>query len=257
MTKQEIINKIATLEAEVEAVSEKRHQIQQSIDKEVREVLTTYLKEYNVLQDGFKLNERSGGEYWDLGRVREEGKRETEELTLNFYHNWQHRNLEYSDIQVRFYTTSENSTYELQRMVMIGKVGQMLLNKKDAILEQINDVKRKCAKAFSEANSTLFDKNKELSELKKQVTEWEKLERLNKATQEGVEFKEEFYKRKFNVGSHEFWGVKKLKAVPTGSGKTCKLEVTTANYGTYEYHTKVKTEALKEALTYYRERIVS
>jgi hypothetical protein len=261
MTKQEITNKIATLEAQITKARQDRFIVEKAVDAEIREVLTAHLKSYNVFIHGFELLEQSGGTYWQIGRIREGYNYAKDELTLNFSEDWDRgkvlKTVLCKNITTSFYSTSENSTYELQRMVMIGKVGEMLLNKKEVILEQVNDIKKKYGVALYEASSNIYGKEKELGEFTRQLNEYEKMERFNKVVEEGIEVKEDYKNRIFKIGRHELWGVEKLKAIPVGTGRFCKLQIYHTNSGTYEYHTKVKTEALADALTYYRERIVS
>jgi hypothetical protein len=263
MTTVEINNKIAALESEASALSMERNQLKKAIDANVKEVLRTYLKAYNVFTDGFTIGERSSGTYWHISRTREENGYEREELTIYLEESYDRFKPDFiKALQPSFYTTSEISRYELERMVMIGKIGTMLLEKEKTILEAINQVRDEHKEQISNIGSLIWKIDRELSELERQLTEIDKVVRLNKALNEGVEFvKDAKYGRyeTIEIGRHSLRNIKKLKATLVGKGIFCNLEVTYADpeKDTSYFFGKVKTESLKEALTYYRERIIS
>ncbi len=257
MTTVEINNKIAALESETSALSMERNQLEKAVDANVKEVLRTYLKAYNVFTDGFTIGERSSGTYWHISRTREGDGYEKEELTLYLKESYGRFESDFIEaLQPSFYTTSEISRYELERMVMIGKIGTMLLERESTILEAINQARDEYKEQISNIRSLIWEKEKKISEINWQLTEIDKVVRLNKALNEGVEFVSYL---PIEIGRHKLYNIKKLKATLVGKGIFCNLEVTEAHPEkdvTYVFG-KVKTEYLKEALVYYRERIIS
>jgi hypothetical protein len=263
MTTVEINNKIAALESEASVLSIERNQLEKTVDANVKEVLRTYLKAYNVFTDGFTIGERSSGTYWHISRTREENGYEREELTIYLKESYDRFKPDFINaLQPSFYTTSEVSRYELERMSMIGKIGTMLLEKEKTILEAINQVRDEHKEQISNLGSSIWKIDRELSELRRQLTEIGRVVLLNKALNEGVEFARDAkfgrYKT-IEIGKHKLYNIKKLKATLVGKGIFCNLEVTEAHSerdASY-FFGKVKTESLKEALTYHRERIIS
>jgi hypothetical protein len=263
MTTVEINNKIAALESEVSSLSIEKEQLEKAVDGNVKEVLRTYLKAYNVFTDGFTIGEKSSGTSWYISRTREENGYERDEMTIYLKESYGGSKPDFVEaLQPSFYTTSEISRYELERMVMIGKIGTMLLEKEKTILETINQVRDEHKEQISNIGSLIWDKEKEVSELRRQLSKLVETELLSKALDEGVEFardaKYDRYKS-IEIGRHKLYNIKKLKATLIGKGIFCNLEVTEAHPEkdvTYVFG-KVKTESLKEALTYHRERIIS
>jgi hypothetical protein len=262
MTTVEINNKIAVLESESSALSMERNQLEKTVDANVKEVLRTYLKAYNVFTDGFTIGERSSGTYWHISRTREENGYEREELTIYLKESYDRFKPDFINaLRPSFYTTSEISRYELERMSMIGKIGTMLLEKEKTILETINQVRDEHKEQISNLGSSIWKIDRELSELRRQLTEIGRVVLLNKALNEGVEFVKGdclgsgTYKN-VRVGKYLVCDVRKIKATLIGRGGYCDLESTHAD-GTQHTFNRVKTQALKDALVYNRERIIS
>jgi hypothetical protein len=91
-------------------------------------------------------------------------------------------------ISTSFYSTNTNGEFELNRMVVIGKVGQMLLDNKNVIIEGWNELNKKYSSEIKENNDEVYALEKELKELKLSLREIEKEEVYNKLS-EGVHFK--------------------------------------------------------------------
>ena len=91
-------------------------------------------------------------------------------------------------ISTSFYSTNTSGEFELNRMVIIGKVGQMLLDNKNVIIEGLNELDQKCSSEVKETNNEVYALEKELRELKLSLREIEKEEMYN-ILSEGVHFK--------------------------------------------------------------------
>jgi len=250
MTVLEINNRLTVLESEVLSLSKERYQLEKVVDANVKEVLRPYLKAYNVFTDGFTLGERSSRNICYISRTREENRYEKDEMTIY---------LDRETLEPSFYTTSEVSKYELERMVLIGKIGTMLLERGDIILEAINQVRDEYKEQITNLSTLLWEKEKEISELRRRLVEIKKEAIFNKTLDEGVEFIQDVksggYKR-VTVGRYNLYNLKKLKAVLVGRGGFCDLEVTYADDVKTTFN-RVKTQDLKEALTCNSERIIS
>ena len=87
-------------------------------------------------------------------------------LTLYFRSkDW--RSSEISEIDTSFYSTSDNSLFELQRMVLLGKVGEMLIDHSDDIIAGHN-------KIVSDYAGTLRKADMAVNELRVELTAFEK-----------------------------------------------------------------------------------
>ena len=87
-------------------------------------------------------------------------------LTLYFRSkDW--RSSEINEIDTSFYSTSDNSLFELQRMVLLGKVGEMLIDHSDDIIAGHN-------KIISDYAGTLRKADMAVNELRVQLTAFEK-----------------------------------------------------------------------------------
>jgi hypothetical protein len=108
-------------------------------------------------------------------------------VTLYFkQENW--RDVECKTIDTSFYSTTDNSEFELKRMILIGKVGQILLNSNDVILGDYNKVVSEFEGSIKKQYEQIYNLDKEITEVKKQINDIKKQELLTKVENEGIEF---------------------------------------------------------------------
>ena len=96
-------------------------------------------------------------------------------LTLYFRSkDW--RSSEINEIDTSFYSTSDNSLFELQRMVLLGKVGEMLIDHSDDIIAGHNKITsdyagtlRKAEMAVQELELVLRAFGKEIEDIENKV----------------------------------------------------------------------------------------
>jgi hypothetical protein len=91
-------------------------------------------------------------------------------------------------ISTSFYSTNADSDFELNRMIIIGKVGQMLLNNKNNIISGWNELSKKRSIETKETHCEIGTLEKELRELKLSLKEIEKEEVYNEL-KNGMHFK--------------------------------------------------------------------
>ncbi len=150
-------------------------------------------------------------------------------LTLYFrQENW--RDVEYKTIDTSFYSTTDNSEFELKRMILIGKVGQILLNSNDVILGDYNKVVSEFEDSIRKQYEQIYGFEKEITEVNKQMKDIEKQELLVKVENVGVEFELEEGKSIHELPNMDvkvdrcIYNIKRLQIVgKTASGKSADL----------------------------------
>jgi hypothetical protein len=184
--KNVIENQIKEVKQKLSFLDQKR----ESIDKVYQDLevvfITPFLEQYNILSEecflkysynSFSINALKDGIY-------------REELVSFRIHepSYSFREEKEKVISTSFYSTNTNGEFELNRMVVIGKVGQMLLDNKNVIIEGWNELNKKYSSEIKENNDEVYALEKELKELKLSLREIEKEEVYNKLS-EGVHFK--------------------------------------------------------------------
>jgi hypothetical protein len=72
-----------------------------------------------------------------------------------------------TQIQTSFYSTTDNSEFELRRMILIGKVGQIVLDQSQDILHQFNTIKSDTQAEISKARTAEWDLEREMTNINK------------------------------------------------------------------------------------------
>ena len=93
-----------------------------------------------------------------------------------------------TQIQTSFYSTTDNSEFELRRMILIGKVGQIVLDFYDDILARYNQIMLDKKEEITEANRVVWGIEKNIKEVKDQINQIEKENILSKVESEGIRF---------------------------------------------------------------------
>ena len=141
------------------------------------------------------------------------------------------RDDEADSIETSFYSTSENSDFELRRMILLGKVGQVLLDFKDDIIAGYNKIEADFKKQLSDLRTKSYKLANEISTCKSEIENIENNKLLSRLDKDGLEFEvdeENLYKLpsldiRFNW---EVKGIKKIKVVgETKSGKSVDVEI--------------------------------
>lgn len=181
------------------------------------------------------------------------------------------RDEEKTSIDTSFYSTTDNSEYELRRMIIIGKVGQIIFDFKDDILAGWNEIRNRYKNQLKELNTKRFSIEREISSISDQIRDIEKQTILTKVESEGITINSN-ESNKFPTlqlsYSDSVYSVKKLRILSkTKSGKSCDVEVvreigmwdaeTSQNVkkDKLEVYTKVRMNNILQFLQYNSERI--
>ena len=138
----------------------------------------------------------------------------------------------FEKIETGFYSTSDSSEFELERMITIGKVGSVLLNRGDEIRRLLNEVAGSYEATLTAIENELSYAKGNLVDIRLEETKLRKEALMTKLETEGIEFgfSEEnrreniSFEIKFNWWISNVTKVKLLKTTP--SGKSARLEIT-------------------------------
>jgi len=176
---QEVKQKLSFLDQKIEAINTTYQDLESAF-------ITPFLEQYNIVSEEYFL--RYAYDTFTICALKDGIYRE--ELVSFRIHNSSY-SLEGDRervISTSFYSTNSNSDFELNRMVVIGKVGQMLLDNKSDIILGWNELSKKRSTETEEAYREMGILEKELRELKLSLREIEK-EEMYDILKEGVHFK--------------------------------------------------------------------
>jgi len=228
------MTRITILEQKLVQLEEKRKQAsiaRQNLEEARVDIISRMIHEYfeDVLEKGDVIGVTS--ERVTFKRPQE-GYSYSKELAELYFKSKDWREYEVAEIQTSFYSTTGNSEYELRRMILIGKVGQIVLDFKDDILANLNQIISDTQEGLSEARRVEYAIEKEIRGVKDQISQIEKENILAKVESEGIRFelpegKSVYELPNFGVKSNRtIVNVKEIKVKnKTASGKSADIEV--------------------------------
>ena len=178
------------------------------------------------------------------------------------------------EIQTSFYTTSENSEFELNRMIMIGNIAQIILDFQDDILAEFNSINSSYKEELSILNKQIWDLEKIIRDMKSEVDSIKLRNLMKKVEKEGIDFEVD-ESNLYRLPSldvrwdHTIENIKKIKVIDkTKSGKSANIELTTLTKvwdgEKQEYHIKeylnpfsnVRMDKIENLVTWNKEKIL-
>lgn len=229
------MNKLDVLEIALEAATQKQEAAEKNlsaINQEKVEAVEKFLNPYfeDAMMEGDKL-EISMSSYDNaptayIKRPHDEYSYLKEMVTVRF--RVEYGQNEISKVETGFYSTTDDSIYELNRMVTIGQVGTMLLDFGDDMIAGLNSLNKDFAgkmaavkKEYYEARGTVRDVNNMIGQIKKE-------DMFSKLEKEGIEFDTTGYNPAFEVKFNwTIYSVKKVQLLgKTASGKSAKVAIT-------------------------------
>ena len=223
------IETLQTAKVNLEEQKTKLQEKQRQLESDRADRLSRVYHEYfgEVLEEGDVLEVGSESLYFK--RPQEGYSYDKEILTLYFKpEHW--RDEEVNQIETSFYSTNENSQFELRRMILLGKVGQILLDYSDNIIAAYNQVISETKNQISEVVEQRYDLQKQITEINKKVRELEK-ENLLKMVEKGITIERDENNNltamevKFN---DVVYNVKRLTVISkTPSGKSADIRIET------------------------------
>lgn len=227
-TVKELQQQIDQLQIEREKFTKDYEYLVKERDVELREFFKVIFDEY-LLDDMYV-------EASDRGVKIErniEGKWNKELITIYFQKESYSSDAKFTKLETSFYSTTGDSNFEFERMVLIGNIGKVLLSDYDKILERVNQIVDKTKQQRKECLDKRYDLDYKISEIKSSIKEIEKQQLFDKLEKEGLEFeinRERPYKMpsidiRFDL---EVRRIKSIKLIDkTKSGKSGTLEIET------------------------------
>jgi hypothetical protein len=136
-------------------------------------------------------------------------------------------------IETSFYSTKDNSEFELRRMILIGKVGQIVLDQSQDILQQFNaiisDTQAEIREAYEVANTVIRD----IADITKQIANLHAAALLDRLHDTGIEFNmpsnDAYRLPTLDItATRQIRRVKDIRVLATtASGKSADIQVTT------------------------------
>lgn len=271
MTKIEIIQKkIAKDQITLTKLRKKRHNIEEARIEKWSEMYREYFS--GCLMEGDKIEVSDSYVYFK--RFKEDYNYSKEIISLNIRaKSW--RDDEADSIETSFYSTNDNSEYELKRMVTIGKVGAVILDFKDDIIAEYNSIRNSFKDKLKKASTDVSHLNHEISKLSSEISRIEDQEVIDKLNSDGVEFevdKEDLYKLP-SLSVRWNWEIRNIKKIKvlneTKSGKSVDIEIETCS-NNYDYEKdetvfstnvrkfeRVRRDKVDSLVTWNREKVIS
>ena len=228
---------IEELENLIAGVRKESAEVSRSNNLKVQSVLDGYFNPFNELS--IQVSGTSASFYMkdNLGLRREV-------FSLYFYERFRGETL----LDLSYYTTSECSEFELERLINLGKVAKVVLEKSEQILREIAEVRKSDLLRSNELYSIQSGYEKKIQEYKNAEKESKLVQVELSLRGEGVVFDKDVYiqlKRNYTVR------VIQMRIAVSKSGKTCDVfYITTSGYKGVENNCNVKSVVDQVALRY-------
>jgi len=220
MTKIEIIKKAIILnEEEVLKLETKRKKVQEDRTDALSRMYMQYFGDCLVGEDTIEVSDT----YCYFKRFDPDYNYHKELISISVRpKSW--RDDEADSIETSFYSTSGNNDFELKRMILIGNIGQVILDFKDDIIAGYNSTRASFNDELSELNREIWALEKKVREMRSEIDTIENDNLMKEVEGDGIEFKvdEENLYRLPDLDVRFDWNVRGIKKIKvTGS---CKLE---------------------------------
>ena len=223
---KELQGEIALFEKVKKSLEAKREIIQmqeeEALLKHYKQMFSGALMEGDVVEKGYN------GLY--IKRKDPDGKYNKEIVGVSFAtKNW--RDEEVDKIETSFYSTSENSEFELKRMITLGRVGMIILDFKDDIIAGYNQIKESYKPSRVELFKTINKNDMCIDECEKEIADIREQEIRNILNEGVIEFNiTEPSSRNPRLEVRYNWDIRDIKMLKviskTPSGLSAKIEVT-------------------------------
>lgn len=260
MKKIEIIKKaIISNEKEIDKLKTKKRKVEESKTDALSRMYLKYFGECLVNDDTIEVSDT----YCYFKRFDSDYNYHKEMLSISVRPlSW--RNEEADKIETSYYSTSTNNEFELKRMVLIGKVGQVILDFKDDIIAEYNSTRASFKDEISNFNKEIWALEKIVREMNSEINTIENNTLMKEVEGDGIEFKvdEENLYTLPDLDIRFDWTVKNIKKIKvtgkTKSGKSADIELVTVSKnwnsekGEYEtvYYTNTYERVRMDKISY-------
>ena len=255
MTKGEIIQQVIDKKQKAEGVAgEKEEALVAKREEAKHSLMMQYFGDFLEEGDVMEVSR----DYIYFKRFHPDYNYLKEVLTLEMKtKSW--RDEEADSIRTSFYSTNDNSDFELRRMVLLGNVAQVILDFNDDIIAGFNSIVNESKGRISKIRKQRYDIRKEIADHTDEIKTMQRAKLYDKVRNEGLVFG---YEKKYLRGlpsldvrfNHEVRYIRSLKIVgETKSGKSVDIEVETLREQ-YDYETGESTIISNGIKTYQKVR---
>ena len=254
MTKIEIIDEIVLKKNDELAKSCKKFKsIELDRADAYFEVIQEFFGGIFSIEDVY-FEKSSYGSSWTVKRPNPEYNYDKEVMSIRFSEDW--RTNEFTGLETSIYSTSDNSLWEVERLVSIGEVAKVLVDFSDDIIAAMNSVTEKFSKVYKKAYEAKHAIELDITKLRD-----EKNSSYLSIAEDLIETKGlKFDDKKGAIDLRWDWtlrGITSAKIISkTASGKSADIEI--ATYGeTPRLFEKVRMSNINDLFWQYRDYVLT
>lgn len=203
-------NEIAALEVQIVDVKRSRFLLDEALDLKVAGILNDFFNPFRQME--IKVSGTTA-----TFHLKDEGDYIKEIFSLYFYSRYQMDPV----LQLSYYSTSTNSEFELDRLILIGKTARVIKERSQNILSQIKEVRDSSKELLNELFGIQLGYENQVSKYREEEFANKKVAIRNSLLAEGIVFSSSReIQLKFNQVSY----LKEIRVEGiSASGKTCKV----------------------------------
>ena len=255
MTKAEIIDQIIEKKRELKSDAEKKYsQVKKSRDAKFLEIIEKYFGGEFTIEDAY-ISQKGSGSY-EIMRPKPDSDYDRGLIDLRLSDNW--KTGEYENLTTSVYSTSDNSDWELERLITVGEVAKVVLDFQDDIIAEFNKVRDDFKKKYENAYTKVSEIERDITSLinEKNQTYLDIAERKLESN-EGLVFDK---RKKGSIDIRWDWtirGITNIKILSkTASGKSADIEISTYNETPRKFE-KVRMHNVDTILWQYRDYVLT
>ena len=242
---------IKVLKKQITNVEENYKDLVDKRSEDLRKIALEYFYTSDVLIEGDEIELRKDG--FDILRSHPNYSYKKEICSVRLERDYAKP---FNDIVVSCYSTNDSSDFELKRLITIGNVASVVLEDKNEILKEWNEVTNFYKDDLDENRTENWELQKLVKEADDQISLIKKNEMFTKLENVGIEFKGKHdewrdkivYPNLDTTAQNRYYGIKFLKVLSKSkSGKTVDISIKyNAHSDKYREQTifKVRTRSL-------------
>ena len=272
MTKIEIISRaIDVNEDKISDLKVQRKKVEEAKTEELSRMYMKYFSEcLTEVDDTIEVSDT----YCYFKRFEPDYNHRKEMISISVRpKSW--RDEEADKIETSFYSTSGNDEFELKRMILIGNVGQVILDFQDDIIAEYNHIRESFKDKLSELNKDIWALERKVVDMNDEIRKIEDSALLTELEKNGIEFQvdEDNLYILPDLDIRFDWRIRYISKIKvtgkTKSGKSADIEVETVNkfwdeiakeyklsFKTRKFE-KVRMDKISHLVTWNKEKIVS
>ena len=256
MTKAEILDQIIDKKKEeLEILKESYKKIKKDRDFRYFQTIKDYFGGSNLTIEGTYIKDPKYGTTFEICRPHPDYTYDRELITLRLSEDWKKGG--FKDITTSVYSTSDNSNYELERLITVGEVANILLDYKDDILGELNAYTDKFAHEYDKAYKALNECESDITKLRNEKNQTYLDLAANLLNGKGLEFTGNKKGRISLRWDWEIGNIHKARIIRKSlSGKSADIELTFGD-GSSSNYDKVRMSNVEDLQWQYRDYVLT